>query len=187
MNIFDDYLSFKEDNLELIEFLIQNNSNIISRFKHVLAVVDYLHDQQSSIVKIEEDEEVIFTTGYEYIFRRFNFIQLVLEKVFNKDYIEMESFSKTINLLLYIHDFKEDIEVVDEGNTSFNKFEDSILKLLESKSNVEDAHFVMLDELSTKVFEDLKKDYYGINEIFYDIALEYALIDEDDVEINLGV
>lgn len=186
MNFYEDYLAFKEDKYELIKFLVNNNSNTIVRFKHVLAVIDFIYERHCSEVKIDADEENIFQIGYNYIFERFNLIELMLSKIFNNNLEEMELYSKTINIILYINDFKDEVLNLDEDNKTeidnLNEFEESILLLLENKEHATDVEFGLLNELSMKVFDDLGEEYYGINEIFYDIALEYGIIDEDDVE-----
>lgn len=186
MNFYEDYLAFKEDKYELIKFLVNNNSNTIVRFKHVLAVIDFIYERHCSDVKIDADEENIFQTGYNYIFERFNLIELMLTKIFDNNLEEMELYSKTINIILYINDFKDEVLNLDEDNKTeidnLNEFEESILLLLENKEHATDVEFGLLNELSMKVFDDLGEEYYGLNEIFYDIALEYGIIDEDDVE-----
>ena len=45
MTIFDDYESWKNENLDLISSLIKNKSKMIVRFSPVIAVVDYLNNE----------------------------------------------------------------------------------------------------------------------------------------------
>ena len=42
MDIFEDYLSWKYENHELIQALVKKKSKTISRFTHVISVVAYL-------------------------------------------------------------------------------------------------------------------------------------------------
>ncbi|MFI3251965.1 MAG: hypothetical protein R3Y60_02365 [bacterium] len=186
MNFYDDYLAFKEDKYELIEYLISNNSNIIIRFKHVLAVIDFIYERHCSNVRLTKDEEDIFQIGFNYIFDRFNLIELMLNKIFNDDKEQLEEFSRTINLILYVNDFKDEITNLDENNKKdldeFSQYEETILELLENKEHATDVEFGLLNDISMRIFDELGEEYYGINEIFYDIALEYGIIDEDDVE-----
>lgn len=191
MDFYQDYLSFKEDKYELIEFLVKNDSNIISRFKHVLAVVDFLYEKHCDDNSTDATEENIFQAGYNYVFERFNLIELMLKKTFNDDLEEMESFAKTINLILYVNDFKDEVSNIDDSNENaineFSQYEDKILSILENKEHAKDADFALLDDISIRVFETIGEDYYGINEIFYDIALELGIIDEDDYGVDVGL
>ncbi len=186
MDFYQDYLSFKEDKYKLIEFLVVNNSNILIRFKHVLAVVDYLYEKHCTGTTLDNVEDNIFQTGYNYVFERFNLIELILKKIFNDNLDEMEEFSKTINLVLYVNDFKDEVLNLSEDNkkaqNEFSIYEDKILKLLENKEHATDIDFALLDDISIKIFDELGEEYYGINEIFYDIALEFGIIDEDNIE-----
>lgn len=186
MNLYQDYLCFKEDKQELINFFIENDSNIIVRFKHVLAIIDFLYDKYCDNSTLDSNEELIFETGYTYVFDRFNIIELLLNKTFNKDLEELEKFSKTINLVLYVNDFKDEVLNIDDTNKSaideFSQYEDKILSLLENKEHATDIDFALLDDISVRVFSEMNTDFYGINEIFYDIGLKLEIIDEDDYD-----
>lgn len=192
MDFYNDYLNFKEEKYELIEFLVNSNSNIIVRFKHVLAVIDFIYERHCAEVKLNTEDENIFQTGFNYVFDRFNLIELMLSKIFNNNKEEMELFSKTINIILYVNDFKDEVENFDrdtkEQLDDLSQYEESILSLLEHKEHATDVEFGLLNDLSLKVFDDLGEEYYGINEIFYDIALELGIIDEDVYEgIDVGI
>lgn len=183
MNCYEDYLAFKEEKYDLIEFLVNKNSNVILRFKHVLAVIDFIYDRYCSNIKITTEEENIFEAGFGYIFDRFNLIELLLANVFSNNKDELEKYSRTINILLYVNDFKDEILNIDEFNTNeiqlISTYEDNILKLLENKEHATDVELGILNDLSTKIFDNLNEEYYGLNEIFYDVALEYGIIDEE--------
>ncbi len=186
MDFYEDYQGFKNDNEVLINDLVKTKSPIIARFKHVLAVVDYLYAKHKDLKDNESDEDLIFQTGYSYVFDRFNTIDLIYTKIFDKNFNEMNKYAKTINLLLYTIDFQDEIKSIDENNTteynSLVAFEDLILKKLEGKEHADDIFFGMLNDISTKAFSNLDVEYYGLNEIFYDIALELEIIDEIDDE-----
>ena len=179
-------------NEELINYFVNNNSKIISRFKYVLAVIDYLFDQVAYEKKtLNRDEEEIFEVGYHYIYDRFMTISTILETVFNNDKDEMEIFQKEINLLLYIIDFEDEIDSLEKEHQAehkkFAELEDKVMQSIENKEHVEDGMFVLVDEISLTTFEGLGVDYYGITDIFYDIACDLELIndeDEDYFDIN---
>lgn len=191
MDFYKDYLSFKEDKYELINFLVKKNSNIIARFKHVLAVIDFLYEQHCENIKLDSNEENIFQTGFNYVFDRFELIELMLKKIFNSNLEEMEQFSTTINLVLYVNDFKDEVMNIDEENknaiSEFSLYEEKILKILENKEHAQDVEFALLNDISLKIFDEIGEDYYGINEIFYDIALELGIVDEDEHGVDIGL
>ena len=58
--------------------------------------------------------------------------------------------------------------------------EDNIMQMIENKVQVPDEYFALVDDISLAVFDGLGIEYYGITDIFYDVAIELGLIEEDD-------
>ena len=184
-NQYLDYASWKKTNEKLIDFLIKKNSKIIARFRYVLMVVDYLFDKVVyERMKLSIEEEEVFEVGYQYIFDRFNTIQLVAEHVFNNNYDAMEHFAKSINLLFYILDFDDEIDSLEgdhkEEHKRFADLEDNVMQMIEAKIQVPDEYYALVDDISLAVFDGLGVNYYGITDIFYDVAIELGLIEESD-------
>jgi hypothetical protein len=184
-NQYLDYASWKKTNEKLIDFLIKKNSKIIARFRYVLMVVDYLFDKVVyERMKLSIEEEEVFEVGYQYIFDCFNTIQLVAEHVFNNNYDAMEHFAKSINLLFYILDFEDEIDSLDgdhkEEHKRFADLEDNVMQMIEAKIQVPDEYYALVDDISLAVFDGLGVNYYGITDIFYDVAIELGLIEESD-------
>lgn len=184
-NQYLDYASWKKTNEKLIDFLIKKNSKIIARFRYVLMVVDYLFDKVVyERMKLSIEEEEVFEVGYQYIFDRFNTIQLVAEHVFNNNYDAMEHFAKSINLLFYILDFEDEIDSLEgdhkEEHKRFADLEDNVMQMIEAKIQVPDEYYALVDDISLAVFDRLGVNYYGITDIFYDVAIELGLIEESD-------
>lgn len=184
-NQYLDYASWKKTNEKLIDFLIKKNSKIIARFRYVLMVVDYLFDKVVyERMKLSIEEEEVFEVGYQYIFDRFNTIQLIAEHVFNNNYDAMEHFAKSINLLFYILDFEDEIDSLEgdhkEEHKRFADLEDNVMQMIETKIQVPDEYYALVDDISLAVFDGLGVNYYGITDIFYDVAIELGLIEESD-------
>lgn len=182
MDIFEDYLSWKYENHELIQALVKKKSKTISRFTHVISVVDYLYDQKQKNA-LTDDEELIFSTGYDYIYDQFQMIGTILDCKFNKNIDEMEKYSKTINLLLYINEFQSEVlnqESVKEQITELNTLEDKVNKELDNKENAVEEDFILLNDITYKIFEKNGIEVHTVDQIFYDIALEYNLVNDND-------
>lgn len=184
-NQFLDYAAWRNANEDLLAFLINKKSFIIARFKYVIAVVDYLFDKVTNENhKLDNNEEEMFEVGYQYIFDRFMTINDLLIHVFNKDKEEMEKLSKSINLLFYIMDFEDEIDSLDgehkEDHKRFADLEDQVLQSIEAKTQVEDGLFALVDDISIATFDKLGIDYYGVTDIYYDIAVEFELVKEED-------
>lgn len=191
MDIYTDYANWKFENYDFIDRLVKIKSKTISRFTSVIAVVDYLYDQVVEKKRLSEDEELIFSTGFDYIYDQFHFIRTITEYRFNNSIDEMEPYAKTINLLLYIHDFqsealghsslgKKEIQLLDD-------LEDKVNQCLDQKENVPDEYFAILNDITTKIFEQNGIEIHTVDQIFYEIALEYGIYHEDEFDIYTAV
>ena len=155
MDIFEDYLNWKYENHGLIHDLVKSRSNTISRFTHVISVVDYLYDKKQKVA-LSEDEILIFSTGYDYIFDQFEMIKSILDLKFNKNIEEMEKYSKTINLLLYITEFQGEIandNRIKNQINQLNSLEDRINQKLDNKINADEEDFILLNDITFNIFE----------------------------------
>lgn len=185
MDIYTDYGNWKFENYDFINSLVKNQSKSIARFTHVIAVVDFLYEKRLSIKKALDDlEEVIFESGFNYIHDHFLTLQTLCEKTFDNNIFEMEKFSKTINLLLFVNDFQNELlTATDDIKTDMkilDDFETKILELLESKTNALDTMFPLLDDITIPMFDRHNINLYTTEQIFYDIAVEYGIYKDDD-------
>ena len=185
MNIYEDYAAWKKENTQLISTLVKKRSDTIKRFSPVLAVVDYLYEKQLKR-KLSEDEEVIFSTGFDYIHDAFLTIQNILESDFDNSIDKMEKCAKTINLLLYTIDFESELYSSDSLKNEIQKLYDFDQKLndyLEKKQNAPDEYFALLDDITLDIFSKNNIEIQTVPEIFYEIALEYNIFHEDDFDV----
>lgn len=182
MNIFEDYLAFKKENSELISNLVKTNSLIINHFSSIFIVIDYLYEKQLKR-KLNQDEEYIFMTGYDYVFECFNLISIVLKDYFNNDFNELNKFPKNMDLLIYLNEYKNEILAREEFKRylpELEKIENKIMECFKNKVEIEDEYFGLLDDIIYKTFTLNDIDSPSIESIFYEIALEYNLIKEDE-------
>lgn len=182
MDIYFDYANWKFENHEFISKLVKNKSKTISRFASVIAVVDYLYDKYVEEKSLSDDEEVIFSTGFDYIYDKFYLLKTILEFKFNNDLNELEKFSDTINMLFYINDFQaEALEYENLDIAELDSLEDKVNTCLDNKENAPEEYLYLLNKATTEIFED--KDIHTVDQIFYEIALEYGIYEENDFEL----
>ncbi|MCR5113456.1 MAG: hypothetical protein K6A63_05920 [Acholeplasmatales bacterium] len=179
INIYNDYEAFVKENKELITTLISTNSKTIARFVPVIKVVDFLYHQKR-VRKLNDDEELFFSTGFDYIFDQFHYINTLLESKFNNDIKEMEKFGTTINLLLYINEFQSEAlsstnEKVKHGVKLLDDLDTKVNNALEAGKNAPEEYFQILNDIVDKVFEANGVELHTVDEIFYEIALEYDI------------
>lgn len=184
MSIYEDYEAFKREKKDLINNLVKANSKIINRFAPVFAVVDYL-DEEHVVRSLNEEEETFFSYGFDYIYDQFTYIDAILKNSFNNDILLMEDFQDTVNLLLYIQDFKSEILSCDDPNVKkgmklFQDLEDKVMKLIEKKEKITEDYYGLLDDISFKVFEANDIEIQTVDQIFYEVAIEYGIYNEDN-------
>ncbi|MBQ9520873.1 MAG: hypothetical protein IJR67_05275 [Acholeplasmatales bacterium] len=186
MDIFEDYDSFRREYFELIKKLVEKKSKTIQRFAPVFLVVNYLYEKNQK-KKLTEDEYVFFSTGFDYIFDEFHMINTLYELKFNKDIDELEKYSQTINLLLYVNEFQSEAKNYDfissDDLAELNNLENKINEYIDNKKNAPDEYFVMLNEIVDNIFSKNDIELHTIDEIFYEIAVEYGIYEEDDFNL----
>jgi len=183
MDIYTDYANWKLENYDLIESLVKNKSKAIARFTSVIAVVDYLYDKYVEEKKLNEDLELIFSSGFDYIYDQFLMIETLLEKNFNNDINELEKYSKTINLLLYINDFQNEALNYKEGTFDLKPLDDlnnKVMAYLDKKENAPDEYFAILSDITSSMFDNLDTEFHTIDQIYYEIAVELGIYEEDE-------
>ncbi len=186
MNIFNDYESWKKENQEFIYQLVKSKSKTISRFTSVIAVVDYLYEKHLHTPNLSEEEEIFFSTGFDYIYDNFYTIKTILDYKFNNDFVEMEKYAKTINLLLYVHEFQSELlnqELRSDDLNRLDDFEEKVSAHLDRKENIPDAYFPMLDDIVTPIFQKLQIEFQPIESIFYEVALEFGIYKNNEQDI----
>ncbi len=183
MDIYTDYANWKYENSDFIFKLVKSKSKTISRFTSVIAVVDYLYEKKIKEEILSSDEEIMFSVGFDYIYDNFYTIKTLLEYKYNNDYLEMEKYAKTINLLLYVNEFQSELLNTDLDISKLDDFENQINKYIDNKENVPDTFFPMFDDIINPLVEQINVDFTPIESIYYEIALEYGIYKNNDYDI----
>lgn len=191
MNIYEDYASWKKENHDFIFRLVKAQSKTISRFTSVIAVVDYLYDTYAKGKSLTEEEEIFFSVGFDYIHDNFYTIKTILDYTFKENYEEMEKCAKTINLLLYVHEFQSELLNQDldlkNGIEMLDSFEEKINSYLDKKENVPDVFFPMLNDIVNPIFEKNGLEMNPTESIYYEIALEYGIYKNNEFDMYNAV
>lgn len=184
MNIYLDYASWKAENKEFIYKLVKNQSITIRRFSPVIAVVDYLFEKVCQKEKLNEDEELFFSMGFDYIYDCFYKIKSILDYTFKSNYEEMEKCAVTINLLLYINDFQSEALELNKQPSEMAKLdalEDVVNDLLEKHDNALDEHFALLNKITEDLFYN--EEITTIDQIYSEIAISYGIYNDEEIDV----
>jgi hypothetical protein len=178
--VYHEYANWKIENHELLTYLVESNSDLILRFKHVIDVTDYLYDKLIDNNRYTEEEDQIFETGFYYLFDQIDEIVSLLSKSYQNKIEDLELRSKEVNLLLSAIDFQNELlSVEDFEQKDMEKlvdFEQSLLKKLENKEDVPSKMYEELDQITLEIFTKLNVDYFPVNDIFLEIADELGIL-----------
>ncbi len=177
--LYNDYASWVIEKSELFNELTHHNSLLLDRYRYAKEVVKHLYEKKLNLKTLTEDEEAIFSFGFYYLFEEFEQLSTIFNKTYNGD---IKRFNANVDaVILYL----SAVEFENEIYNAFSDFEKAkpivdlefeILTLIENEEKVSKEMYEKFDEVSTKVFTDLKLDFYPINEIFFDIADEMGLV-----------
>lgn len=182
MDIVSDYTNWRFDKSDLINTLVSKKSDILRRFSHIILITEYYYNEVvNNNLTLSSDEEVIFSTSFNYLYNHFNTIEIILDKYFNKNIEEMEKIAKTINLLIYTNDFQNELENNPKLDTLSNRkklsnFEERIYKYIETHTNAPDEMFGLLDDITSSIFDE----YNDVNSLLYEVALDLDLIKDNE-------
>ncbi len=178
--VYHEYASWKMENHDLLKYLVDNNSDLIIRFKHVIDVIDHLYDKLIDDPNFSDEEDHIFETGFYYLFDQIEEITGLLKTSYQNNIKDLEKRSKDVNLLLSAIDFQNELLGVENFEQKdmdlLVEFEQDVLKRLENKESIPLEMFDKLDKISFDLFKKLEVEYYPINDIFLEIADELGIL-----------
>ena len=178
--VYHEYANWKIENYDLLKYLVESNSDLIIRFKHVIDVIDYLYNKLIDDKNYSEEEDQIFETGFYYMFDQIEEITGLLKKSYQNNIENLELRARDVNLLLSTIDFQNELLGVENfEQVDMDKlidFEQDIMKKLENKEEIPVFMFEKLDEMTFEMFQKLNVEYYAINDIFLEIADELGIL-----------
>lgn len=178
--VYHEYANWKIENYDLLKYLVESNSDLIIRFKHVIDVTDFLYDRLIDDQNYTDDEDQIFETGFYYLFDQIDEIVTLLKSSYKNNIKDLEQRAKDVNLLLSTIDFQNELLGVENFEQKdlekLVDFEQNILKLLENKQEVPINLYEELDQMTLEIFNKLNLEYFPVNDIFLEIADELGIL-----------
>jgi hypothetical protein len=178
--VYHEYANWKLENHDLLKYLMDSNSDLIIRFKHVLDVTDYLYDKLIDDKNYTEEEDHIFETGFYYVLDQLDQINQLLKENYQNDIKDLEKRSKDVNLLLSAIDFQNELISLEsyeqKDMDSLIQFEEELLKILQHKGEVPKTMYDQLDHMTYEMFQRLNVEYFPIDDIFLEIADELGIL-----------
>lgn len=170
--VLKDFANWKMDNWEVLERFKENGSYIYERFEPVYAVLNHIYERAVELGELDEERETIFSVGLNYLHAQFEVIKIYYEKLFDSDCEAFEAFMPLVGYLLFIADFRADLEEVEDSLDfdPLNEAETLIENMIAERRNAFDYAGEKLNEAVRDIIEHLDFEYVSIIDIFVEIA-----------------
>lgn len=170
--VLKDFANWKMDNWEVLERFKENGSYIYERFEPVYAVLNHIYERAVELGELDEERETIFSVGLNYLHAQFEVIKIYYEKLFDSDCEAFEAFMPLVGYLLFIADFRADLEEVEDDLSfdALNEAETLIENMIAERRNAFDYAGEKLNEAVRDIIEHLDFEYVSIIDIFVEIA-----------------
>ena len=176
-----DYKNYLNINKDLITLLKDNDSILYYRFKDVIYVCNYIVEffKKNKVNSDNEDLEVIFETGFKYLYEQLDQIKIYFEKFFNKDYFLFKKYELLINYALYIDDFSESLAEKNKLTTKrkniLTTLAKDIEKLIIEKASWDDTNIDNFNQVINSCIPN-NIEILTTEDIFASIAEEIEII-----------
>ena len=186
--IYRDYATWKIENNETLEQFSDNSSVIYERLEPVYEVLNHIYDMAVDKKEIDEDLEIIFQIGFNYLNTQFDIIKIYFETLFQSKCEDFVDYSDMILFLLYIYDLRIDLENNDINSDieELNDLETNIENMIMEKRDDHEFINSKMNETLSIVFDLMDYEYVSIIDVFVEIAENLGLFIYEDKELVIG-
>lgn len=177
----NDYKNYISDNKEILNLLEQNNSILYYHLKDVIYVCNYISDffKKNKESSETEDLEVIFETGFKYLYEQLEQINIYYDKFFNKDYFLFKRYELLVSYTLYIDDISESLSekeyLTSHRKNILSTLAKDIDKIIVEKASWNDADIDKFNEIINSCLPN-NVEILTTEDIFASIAEEIEII-----------
>ena len=145
-----DYKNWMTNKHSLIHHFMHHNSIIFGRVENVLNALNHIANLKEE--ELNEDYNVIFDCGYNYIYQVVSEVELLLDKYFDNNMHNFLHYEPIINYSLYLNDLKdamiEDESFTPQLNEEINQINNGIEKIISEKR---DFIIRVLDDYDSRI------------------------------------
>lgn len=169
--ILQDYANWKMENVEILERFKHNDSIIYDRLEPVYAVLNHVYEMALE-EELSEDLQTIFQVGLNYIHSQFEVIRVYYEKLFDSDCDLFEEFAPLVGYLLFISDFRADLEEYEEliDFEPLDQVETMIENMIAERDDRFEYAAQQLNKTTNEIVEQLDFEYVSVIDIYVEIA-----------------
>ncbi len=186
--ILKDFVNWKLDNDDIIDRFRSIDSKVYRRLEPVIAVLNYTYQRAIHQGPLNEDLETIFQVGLNYLNDQFSVIKEYYMTLFNQSCEAFEEFGDLVNYLLFIHDFRSDIEKYKNAieMDDIDELETCIEDMIAQKDKDIEYAEKRFNQIVNHVVSVLDYEYTSIVDIYYEIARTMGIGLSDDAMSIIG-
>ncbi len=170
--VLKDFANWKMENIDVLEKFKHNRILLYDRFEPVYEVLNTIYEKAVEQEELSEDLQTIFQVGLTYLHTQFEVIRIYYEKLFNSDCHLFEDYTPLVTYLLFISDFRSDLEEFEEtiDFSDLNDVESQIENMIAERDNRFDYAADILNKAISDIESQLDHEYVSIIDIFVEIA-----------------
>ncbi len=186
------YVAWNSENNDFYMELKEHESPLYERFMPVYEVLRHIYTQLSEeTLESSDDLERIFKVGLEFIHDQFATCKLYLKTNFSGDMEQFLVYDDVIAMILYIEDLRYEFKEkkVDVDDAPLKELLDELETIIIDKKEVPANLRLYVDDRVKDVLEDIDFNFFGIIDIFVQVAeaLGIYLYEEEDIKIGKDI
>lgn len=192
INLFQEYASWVK---EIEDFYLETKEHEMSlydRFMPIYEVLNHIYlGVSEKTLELTDDLEKIFSVGFEYLHDQIESCRMYLEMYFQNDFHEFMEYDGVMATLFFLEDIRyelteKDIEVDPE---KINQLTDEIETMLHDHQPIPEGFVLYVDDVIKNLLEGQDFEFYGIIDIFCDVAeaLGVYLYEEEDLTLGKDI
>jgi hypothetical protein len=187
--LFAEFASWKKENDAFYEELKEHEAMLFDRFYPVYEVMTHIvKEVAAEHLAFDESLKKIFDVGFAFLHDQFETCKIYLDTDFHQDFHAFLEYESIVNYILYIEDVRYELEEkkVEYDDTLIEELLDELENIIETRKPVEGNLGLYVDGKVSAIIGDHKMDFYGIIDIFADVAETLGLYLFEDDEIVIG-
>jgi hypothetical protein len=184
-----DYRAWSAEHHDFLAELEEHDASVFDRLYPVIKVLDHIV-QGIAAKKMTSGSELehIIQIGFEFLNDQIQTCQLYLDTMFQGDLHLFLDYEVIINYLLYIEDIRYEIaeKEYDLDVAGFDRLQEELETILETKAEIPDTLGIYVDDRVKALAADAYQEFYGIIDIFMDVAdtLEIDLYESEEYVVG---
>lgn len=172
-----EYKSYLSENDDFLQAFQNHNSLTYIRLSNLIKLLNIIVDKQEEEKKLSEELEIIFDSGFTFLFEQLEDIKIYYYKFFDEDFDLLFKYEHLINVYLTYEDLmvsiKEQSKLDEETKKAINDVLNEIEDVLRNKKALSIERYQEIDDLMLEIsnqYPDVKITLEILEEVYNQLA-----------------